>query len=82
MSQACGRILGYVITLVYRNGTAVLGNVTESGPRRQLVCGEKQCHFTSSIKDASSVSVSAYNTRGATRPSCLAMPLPGINSQA
>lgn len=79
MSQACALILGYEITLTYSNGTAVLVNVTTAGPRRQLVCDEMQCHFTSSIKDASSVSVSAYSTHGATRPSYLAMPVPGIN---
>lgn len=76
-SQACGRILGYEVKLSYNNGT-VLVNVSTAEPKGQLVCDEMQCHFTSSLKDASSVSVSAYNAHGATVPSYLAMPVSGI----
>lgn len=78
VSQACGLILGYEIRLSYSYGTAVLVNVSTARPRGQVVCDEMQCHFTSSIKDASSVSVSAYNAHGATAPSYLSMPVPGI----
>ncbi|XP_044036321.1 interleukin 12 receptor, beta 2a, like isoform X2 [Siniperca chuatsi] len=46
-------------------------------PRGQLVCNEMQCHFNSSLKDVSSVSVSAYNADGSTVPSHLAMPISG-----
>lgn len=79
VSQACGLILGYEIRLFYSYGTAVLVNVSTAEPGGQLVCDEMQCHFTSSIKDASSVSVSAYNAHGATAPSYISMPIPGIS---
>ncbi|XP_041813929.1 interleukin 12 receptor, beta 2a, like [Chelmon rostratus] len=80
-SQACGRILGYEVKLSYNNGT-VLVNVSTAEPKGQLVCDEMQCHFTSSLKDASSVSVSAYNAHGATVPSYLAMPVSGKEKNA
>nr|XP_046270741.1 interleukin 12 receptor, beta 2a, like isoform X2 [Scatophagus argus] len=76
-SQACGHILGYEVRLSYNNSTTVLVNVSTAEPRGQLACKEMQCHFNSSLKDASSVSVSAYNARGATVPSHLALALPG-----
>lgn len=65
--------------LSLNNGTEVLVNVSTAEPRDHLVCDEVQCHFTSSLKGVSSVNVSAYNAHGATRPSYLAMPQPGIN---
>ncbi|XP_032394305.1 interleukin 12 receptor, beta 2a, like isoform X1 [Etheostoma spectabile] len=76
-SQACGLILGYEVTLSHNNGTAVLVNMSTAEPRGLLLCDEMQCHSTLSLKDVSSVSVSAYNARGATVPSYLAMPIPG-----
>ncbi|XP_070778526.1 interleukin 12 receptor, beta 2a, like [Enoplosus armatus] len=77
ISRACRLILGYEVRLSYNNGTAVLVNVSTAEPRGQLVCDEMQCHFTSSLKDVSSVNVSAYNAHGATVPSYLAMQIPG-----
>ncbi|XP_031168540.1 interleukin 12 receptor, beta 2a, like isoform X1 [Sander lucioperca] len=77
ISQACGLILGYEVRLSYNNGTAVLVNMSTAEPRGRLLCDEMQCHFTFSLKDVSSVSVSAYNAHGATVPSYLPMPIPG-----
>ncbi|XP_068574967.1 interleukin 12 receptor, beta 2a, like [Cebidichthys violaceus] len=74
ISQARGLILGYEVRLSYNNGTAVLVNVSTAEPKGRLACEEMQCHFTPSLKNVSSVSVSAYNTLGATVPSDLAMP--------
>lgn len=53
--------------------------VTPVQPLGRVACEEMQCPFTFPLKDAASVSVSAYNTHGATVPSYLAMPIPGIN---
>ncbi len=77
-SQACGLILGYEVEVSYSNGTVLLMNVSTAEPGAQLVCDLMQCYLTQSLKDASSVSVSAYNAHGATVPSYLAMPAPGI----
>ncbi|KAM9346053.1 granulocyte colony-stimulating factor receptor-like [Symphorus nematophorus] len=77
VSQACGLILGYEVRLSYSNGPAALVNLSTVEPADQLVCDETQCHFNSSLKDVSSVSVSAYNAHGSTVPSYLAMPVPG-----
>lgn len=78
VSQACGVILGYEVRLFYKNGTSAVvnGSIAE---RYGMLCDEVQCHFNSSLKDASSVSVSAYNAHGATVPSYLTLPVPGIN---
>ncbi|XP_070837676.1 interleukin 12 receptor, beta 2a, like [Chaetodon trifascialis] len=75
--QACGHILGYEVKLSYKNGTVVLVNVSTAESKGQLLCDARQCHFPSSLKDASSVSISAYNAHGATVPSYLAMPVSG-----
>ncbi|XP_051244222.1 interleukin 12 receptor, beta 2a, like [Dicentrarchus labrax] len=79
MSQACDLILGYEVKLFYPNGTTVLVNVSIAEPRGQLVCDETRCHLNSSLKDATSVNVSAYNALGATEPSKLTLAIPGIN---
>lgn len=78
VSQACGLILGYEVRLSYKNSTSVVvnGSIAE---RYGMLCDEVQCHFNSSLQDALSVSVSAYNAHGATVPTCLTLPVPGIN---
>lgn len=80
VSQACPLILVYGLSLSYRNGTVVWFNMSTAGPRGQLMCDETQCRFSTSIKDALSVSVSAYNAHGASVQSSLFMPVPGIGS--
>ncbi|KAF1379394.1 hypothetical protein PFLUV_G00175610 [Perca fluviatilis] len=77
VSRACGLILGYEVRLSYNNRTTVLVNMSTAEPRGRLLCDEMRCHFTFSLKDVSSVSVSAYNAHGATVPSYLPMPIPG-----
>ncbi|XP_075994855.1 interleukin 12 receptor, beta 2a, like isoform X3 [Genypterus blacodes] len=79
-SQACGRILGYEVSLTYSDGTAMLVNLTIAEPSSQLVCEETRCHFNSSLSDVS-VNVSAYSTHGATLPAGLAMPTAGNSEQ-
>ncbi|XP_036943815.1 interleukin 12 receptor, beta 2a, like [Acanthopagrus latus] len=76
VSQACGLILGYEVRLSYKNGTTVVVNGSMA-ERYGMWCDEVQCRFNSSLKDASSVSVSAYNAHGATVPSYLTLPVPG-----
>ncbi|XP_033945011.1 interleukin 12 receptor, beta 2a, like [Pseudochaenichthys georgianus] len=76
LPPTCGLILGYEARLSY-NSTLVLLNVSTAEPKGLLVCEEIQCHLTSSLKDVSSVSVSAYNAQGATVPSYLTLPIPG-----
>ncbi|XP_073351307.1 interleukin 12 receptor, beta 2a, like [Pagrus major] len=76
VSQACGLILGHVVRLSYKNGTSVVVNGSIAEPY-DMLCDEVQCYFNSSLKDASSVNVSAYNAHGATVPSYLTMPVPG-----
>ncbi|XP_035471460.2 interleukin 12 receptor, beta 2a, like isoform X1 [Scophthalmus maximus] len=78
MSRACGVILGYEVTLFHNDGTPVLLNFSTSEPRDKLLCHEMQCHLTSSLKDVSSVNVSAFNAWGVTVPSHLALPAPGF----
>lgn len=78
ISQTCGVILGYEIRLTRRDNTTVLVNLSTTLPVKQLECDEMQCHFTSSIKDATSVSLSAYNVHGATTPSYLPKRVTGI----
>ncbi|KAI9523347.1 hypothetical protein NQZ68_028371, partial [Dissostichus eleginoides] len=76
LPPTCGLILGYEARLSYNNGTLVLLNVSTAEPKGLLVCEEIQCHLTSSLKDVSSVNVSAYNAQGATVPSYLTLPIP------
>lgn len=77
ISQACGLILGYEIRVSYNNGTVEPMNVSTAEPNSQFVYNETKWRLTSSLKDVSSVSVSAYNALGATVPSCLLMPITG-----
>lgn len=79
VSQSCGVILGYKLRLVHTDSTVVLVNLSMSLPMNQLECDEMQCHFTSSIKNATSVSLSAYNVHGDTTPSYLPKLVKGIN---
>ncbi|KAL3053893.1 hypothetical protein OYC64_006255 [Pagothenia borchgrevinki] len=77
LPPTCGLILGYEARLSYNIDTLVLLNVSTAEPKGLLVCEEIQCHLTSSLKDVSSVSVSAYNAQGASVPSNLTLPIPG-----
>nr|XP_043906260.1 interleukin-12 receptor subunit beta-2-like [Solea senegalensis] len=79
LSHARGVIVGYEVRLYYNNGTATLVNVSTAEPRGQLFCSDVQCHLPASLKDVSSVCVSAFNARGATVPSHLIMPTPAKN---
>ena len=79
VSQACGLILGYEVRLSYSEGGADLVNLTTAEPTDQLVCSEMRCHLNTSLNETSSVSVSAYNVHGATKPSYLTMPVTGIS---
>ncbi|XP_061557199.1 interleukin 12 receptor, beta 2a, like isoform X2 [Phycodurus eques] len=76
-SQAHGQILGYEVTLFSKHTTNVLVNISVAEPRGLLMCDELKCYLKSSLKSVSSASVSAYNARGATVPSYLAIPTPG-----
>lgn len=82
--QACGVILGYEIKLTESGNATVLVNLSTSQPGNQLECDEMQCRFTdrSSIKDATSVSLSAYNVNGATTPSYLPKLVTGIRKSS
>lgn len=53
-------------------------NLSAAGQPGQLMCDEIQCRFSTSIKDALSVNVSAYNDYGASVPSSLFVPVTGI----
>lgn len=77
--QACGQILGYEVTLSYNNGTVLPVKVSTVRTSNQLVCDGMQCYLNSSLKDVSSVSVSAYNAYGASVPAYLTVPVPGIS---
>ncbi|KAM8844278.1 interleukin 12 receptor, beta 2a, like isoform 1-T1 [Spinachia spinachia] len=76
-AQARGDIRGYEVRLSHKNSAPVGVNVSTAEPQGRLACEKKICHFSSSLKDVSSVSVSAYNTCGATSASSLALPTPG-----
>lgn len=78
ISQTCGDILGYEIRITRSDNTTVHVNWSTSQPMNQLKCDEMQCHFTSLIKDATSVSLSAYNVHGTTIPSYLPKLVTGI----
>lgn len=64
VSQACGFILGYEITL-----NSARFNVSSAEPENELNCSEVWCRFA--VERSASVSVSAYNAQGATKPSVL-----------
>lgn len=74
-SQECCLILGYEVKLEFCNGTLMLMNLSTVGSNSQLVCDGMQCYLSSSLKNVSSISISAYNDHGATEPSHLAMPV-------
>ncbi|KAM4717096.1 interleukin 12 receptor, beta 2a, like isoform 2-T2 [Anableps anableps] len=76
ISQARGYILGYEVTVLYNNGTVQLINVFTDNSSSLFVYDEMKWRLTSSMKDVSSVNVSAYNALGATKASPLHMPTP------
>ncbi|XP_014327005.1 interleukin-12 receptor subunit beta-2-like [Xiphophorus maculatus] len=77
ISQARGYILRYEITVFNINGTKQLINVFTDNPSSLFVYDEMKWRLISSLKDVSSVSVSAYNALGATKASCLPRQRPG-----
>lgn len=77
ISQARGVILGYEVGLVYNTGEMAQMNVPTPGSSDQLSQLMQYCRTF--LKGVSSVSVSALNALGATVPSHLAMPAPGIS---
>ncbi|XP_037544263.1 interleukin 12 receptor, beta 2a, like [Nematolebias whitei] len=83
ISQAHGHILGYDVRVVYHNGTVELINVTTVNSS-SWVYDERKWYLTTSLKDVSFVSVSAYNAFSATDATHLFMPAaPGqhVNDQ-
>ncbi|XP_047428092.1 interleukin 12 receptor, beta 2a, like [Mugil cephalus] len=82
ISQARGVILGYNVSILYNNGTVELMDLSTTNQSRQFVCDKKKkCHLTSSLKNASSVTISAYSALGATVPSNILMPTTGIEEK-
>ncbi|XP_071330011.1 interleukin 12 receptor, beta 2a, like isoform X2 [Trachinotus anak] len=71
LSQECS-VLGYEVTLLYNNDTAV--STTDLSGQ---LCNKMQCHTNTSLTDVSSITVSAFNAHGATEPSTLVLPIPG-----
>lgn len=71
VSQACGSILEYEITLVSSNTLNSTKFNVSSANTEKLICDEVQCHYNRSVERSLFVSVSAYNTYGATRASFL-----------
>uniref|UniRef100_A0A146XXN1 Interleukin-12 receptor subunit beta-2 n=1 Tax=Fundulus heteroclitus TaxID=8078 RepID=A0A146XXN1_FUNHE len=82
LSQARGHILGYEVTVFYSNGTVQLMNVSADEPSSFFFYEDGKWRLTSSLKDVSSVSLSAYNALGATKASPLPMPTPGKQENA
>lgn len=81
ISQTCGVILGYELRISHGDNEVSL-NLSTTFPNNQLKCDKMQCHFDSSIKTATSVSLSAYNVHGANTPSYLPKLVTGISSAA
>uniref|UniRef100_A0A3Q0RLQ6 Fibronectin type-III domain-containing protein n=1 Tax=Amphilophus citrinellus TaxID=61819 RepID=A0A3Q0RLQ6_AMPCI len=71
---ARGFILGYELRVSYSSGPASLINVSTTEPSSQYVHDKMKWHLTYPLKDVSSVSISAYSTLGATKPSVLVIP--------
>uniref|UniRef100_A0A8C7YWF0 Fibronectin type-III domain-containing protein n=1 Tax=Oryzias sinensis TaxID=183150 RepID=A0A8C7YWF0_9TELE len=71
--KARGVILGYVATRVYANGTEKQTNVSTKTSSPLWVHDGRIWRLTSSLKDVSSVTISAYNALGATDPSRLVL---------
>ncbi|XP_030590717.1 interleukin 12 receptor, beta 2a, like [Archocentrus centrarchus] len=82
ISQARGFILGYELRLSYSSGPASLINVSTTEPSSQYVHDKMKWHLTYPLKDVSSVSISAYSTLGATKPSVLVIPSAGKEEDA
>ncbi|XP_061740993.1 interleukin 12 receptor, beta 2a, like isoform X2 [Nerophis ophidion] len=76
ISQAHGHILGYEWTLS-KHGNDEFFNVSTAEPMGWLVCHEMQCYVNFSLKNVTSVNISAYNAHGSTEPSYLALPTTG-----
>uniref|UniRef100_A0A3P9IXX4 Interleukin 12 receptor, beta 2a, like n=1 Tax=Oryzias latipes TaxID=8090 RepID=A0A3P9IXX4_ORYLA len=81
-SQARGVILGYVATRVYANGTEKQTNVSTKTSSPLWVQDGRIWRLTSSLKDVSSVTISAYNALGATDPSGLVLQALGVKEKA
>ncbi|KAF6734568.1 Interleukin-12 receptor subunit beta-2 [Oryzias melastigma] len=77
-SQARGFILGYLVTRVYADGTKKQINVSTEASSPLWAHDGRIWRLTSSLKDVVSVSISAYNALGATNPSLLVLPAPGV----
>ncbi|XP_008415119.1 interleukin 12 receptor, beta 2a, like [Poecilia reticulata] len=77
ISQARGYILGYEIAVFYNNRTEQLINVSMGNPSSLFVYDEMKWRLTSSLKNVSSFSISAYNALGATKTSRLPRPISG-----
>lgn len=84
ISQTCGVILGYELRISHGDKEELF-NLSTTFPNNQLKCDEMQCHFDSikpSIKNATSVSLLAYNVHGANAPSYLPKLVTGISYPA
>ncbi|KAL0993082.1 hypothetical protein UPYG_G00103000 [Umbra pygmaea] len=68
------KILQYVVTLFYSNDTSKNETVAVSESGEQSVCQQNRCHFNSSLQGVTGVTVSAYNSQGATKQAHLAIP--------
>ncbi|XP_072225124.1 interleukin 12 receptor, beta 2a, like isoform X2 [Leuresthes tenuis] len=77
ISQARGLILGYEVSVFYNNGTVQVVNASAVELSTLSVYDEMMWRLTSSLKDVSSVSVSAYNALGSTDATHLVLPTPG-----
>ncbi|XP_028312123.1 interleukin-6 receptor subunit beta-like [Gouania willdenowi] len=76
-SLARGPVLTYEITLLYMNGSIEQMNASTANSSRHFASGEEMWFLRSPLKNVSSVSVTAFNSFGATAPAFLAMPLTG-----
>lgn len=81
ISQTCGVILGYELRISHGDNEVLL-NLSTTFPNNQLKCDKMQCYFDSSIKTATSVSLSAYNVHGSNTPSYLPKLVTGISYPA
>ncbi|KAM6905336.1 interleukin 12 receptor, beta 2a, like [Xenentodon cancila] len=77
ISQAQGLILVYEIMILYNNNTVKQVNVSALESSSLSVYKETMWRLSSSLKDVSRVSVSAYNAFGATNATDLVMPVKG-----
>ncbi|KAM9392839.1 interleukin 12 receptor, beta 2a, like isoform 2-T2 [Pholidichthys leucotaenia] len=77
VSQACGFILGFEVTVFFSNKTVEVINVSTVEMSSQYEYNEMKWRLSSSLKNVYSVSVSAYNALGATNSSSIVIPLTG-----